>query len=188
MERLTERSKIGTAFFNDDGALIRGAGGAFRQKKDMTANFIHQRFVALDKAIDRLAAYEDTGLEPEEIGGLKTAIEELRKKVDRILDSQKFVQILKERGIDVDAGIRHMKDIIQAEEGRRMVVLQEGVTVHHLQEEYWKAKHMADEQLPSPSYTTGCIAGFGAGVIHILDKILTREEVEAALKKMEEDA
>lgn len=67
MERLTYRDRKGCAYFNDDGSLIRGANGTFHQKKDMTGQFIHQRFVALDKAIDRLAAYEDTGFEPEEI-------------------------------------------------------------------------------------------------------------------------
>lgn len=70
MERLTYRDGKGRAYFDDDGSLIRGANGTFHQKKDMTGKFIHQRFVALDKAIDRLAAYEDTGLEPQEIMAL----------------------------------------------------------------------------------------------------------------------
>lgn len=74
-ERLTKRDGKGRAYFDDDGALIRGANGAFHQKKDMTGQFIHQRFVALDKAIDRLAAYEDTGLEPEEIKEVQEAME-----------------------------------------------------------------------------------------------------------------
>ncbi len=73
MERLTSRDGKGRAYFDDDGSLIRGANGTFYQKKDMTAQFIHQRFVALDKAIDRLAAYEDTGLTPEEVMGLDQA-------------------------------------------------------------------------------------------------------------------
>lgn len=88
----------------------------------------------------RLAAYEDTGLEPEEI-----------------------------------------QELLQAEKDGRVVVLQDGVTKQGFKVEYCKAKHMADDQLPSPDYTTGRIAGFGTGVIHILDKILTREEAEAAL-------
>ncbi len=67
MDRLTVRDKKGVAYFDDDGTLIRGANGTFHQKKDMTAQYIHDRFVALDKAIDRLAAYEDTKLEPDEI-------------------------------------------------------------------------------------------------------------------------
>lgn len=84
MERLTTRDKKGRAYFDDDGVLIRGANGTFHQKKDMTAHYIHQRFVVLDKAIDRLAAYEDTGLTPEEImalldpPNLPLTLEELR--------------------------------------------------------------------------------------------------------------
>ena len=70
MERLTTRDSQGRAYFDNDGTLIRGANGAFHQKKDMTAHYIHDRFVALDKVIDRLAAYEDTGLTPEEIMAL----------------------------------------------------------------------------------------------------------------------
>lgn len=70
MERLTTRDSQGRAYFDNDGTLIRGANGAFHQKKDMTAHYIHDRFVALDKVIDRLAAYEDIKLTPEEIIGL----------------------------------------------------------------------------------------------------------------------
>ena len=83
--------------------------------------------------------------------------------------------------------LERAQELAQAEKDGRLVVLQECVTVRRLQEEYRKAKHIADEQLPSPDYTTGCIAGFWAGVIHILDKILTREEAEAALKKREDE-
>ncbi len=78
-------------------------------------------------------------------------------------------------------------ELAQAEKDGRLVVLQDGITVHDFQNEYRTARHMADERLPSPSYTTGRIAGFGEGVIHILDKILTREEAEAELKKREAD-
>jgi hypothetical protein len=70
MERLTTRDSQGRAYFDNDATLIRGANGAFHQKKDMTVHYIHDRFVALDKVIDRLAAYEDTGLTPEEIMAL----------------------------------------------------------------------------------------------------------------------
>lgn len=121
----------------------------------------------LTKAIDRLAAYEDTGLEPEEIKELCT---------DDVVEIAKMFRQMIESG-EID----HLRELLQAEKDGRVVVLQEGVTVCGLQEEYCKAKRMADEQLPSPDYTTGLIAGFGAGVIHILDKILTREEAEAAL-------
>ena len=82
--------------------------------------------------------------------------------------------------------LERAQELAQAEKDGRLVVLQDGITVHDLQNKYCNARHMADERLPSPSYTTGHIAGFGEGVIHILDKILTREEAEAALKKREE--
>lgn len=70
MNRLTQRDRKGKAYFDNDGVLICGANGIFHQKKDMTAHYIHDRFVALDKVIDRLAAYEDSGLEPDEVKAL----------------------------------------------------------------------------------------------------------------------
>jgi len=97
---LTSRDRKGRAYFDDDGSLIQGANGTFHQKKDMTAQFIHQRFVALDKAIDRLAAYEDTGLEPEAVEAMKTAIKEFD-------------------GISID----HLLELVQAEKDGRLVVL-----------------------------------------------------------------
>lgn len=66
MERLTRRDSHGRAYFDNDGILIRGANGTFHQKKDMTAQYIHDRFVALDKVIDRLAAYAEAALKKRE--------------------------------------------------------------------------------------------------------------------------
>ena len=137
VERLTERSKIGTAFFNDDGALIRGAGGAFRQKKDMTANFIHQRFVALDKAIDRLAAYEDA------------------------------------------MPLERAQDLAQAEKDGRLVVLP------------CKPGQMVWTESPVRGLAYSFRAPDIAWIIENTERFgreifLTREEAEAALKKMEE--
>ena len=85
MERLTVRVGKNTAFINDDGTLIRGANGAFHKEKDMTGQYIHNRFVALDKAIDRLADYEDTGLTPEEVTALQASNQELKKEALPIL-------------------------------------------------------------------------------------------------------
>lgn len=88
MERLTVRAKKGMAFFNDDGALIRGANGAFHKKKDMSGRYIHNRFVALDKVIDRLADYEDTGLTPEEVTALQASNLELKKEAMPFLQAK----------------------------------------------------------------------------------------------------
>lgn len=118
---------------------------------------------SMQDAIDHLAAYEDTGMEPEEIQRMKEYMEPFT-----IQDIDRF------------------NEIMRAEKDGRLVVLQGGATVHYLWEEYRKARCMADERLPSSDCTTGRISGFGAGVIYILDKILTQEEAEAALKKREE--
>lgn len=74
-------------------------------------------------AIVRLAAYEDTGLTPDEVNGLRTTLTELRGEVDGILDKQKLMQVLKERGLPMDDGIQHIEDLLQAEQNGRLVVL-----------------------------------------------------------------
>ncbi len=85
MERLTIRDNRQRAWFNNDGVLIRGANGTFHQKKDMTAHYIHDRFVALDKVIDCLAAFEDIGMEPEEVVALRASFEALRDEAMPLL-------------------------------------------------------------------------------------------------------
>lgn len=88
MERLTVRDSRQRAWFNNDGVLIRGANGTFHQKKDVTAHYIHERFVALDKVIDSLAAYEDTRLTPEEVAALQASNQELKKEVLPLLQAK----------------------------------------------------------------------------------------------------
>lgn len=85
MERLTVRDSRQHAWYNNDGVLIRGANGTFHQKKDMTAHYIHDRFVALDKVIDHLASYEDIGMEPEEVVALRASFEVLRDEAVPLL-------------------------------------------------------------------------------------------------------
>ena len=88
MERLTVRDSRQRAWFNNDGVLIRGANGTFHQKRDVTAHYIHERFVALDKVIDRLASYEDIGMEPEEIVALRASFEALRDEALPLLQAK----------------------------------------------------------------------------------------------------
>lgn len=172
MERLTERSKTGTAFFDDDGVLIRGAGGAFHQKKDMTANFIHQRFVALDKTIDRLAAYEDTGLEPEEI------------------DSVFIHSVIEEN--------KRLKELAQAENDGRLVVLpcKIGDTVYEANKRGFISTykvisiHISDcSVLIGWELIDGIYSNLNGFEASALGKtvFLTREEAESALKRREAD-
>ena len=149
-----------------------------RLKNGYPRNIPEERFL-------KLAAYEDTGLEPEEIttepyGCVFYCNRKCNLDGDWCAEGPGCRQELNAETA------QHLLKLAQAEKDGQLVVLQEGATVRRLQEEYHQAKHMADERLPSPDYTTGRIAGFGAGVIHILDKILTREEADAALKKREE--
>lgn len=60
------------------------------------------------KAIDKLAAYEDTGLEPEEIGDMKTAY-----------DENQMPYMLEATGSEAV----HIVDLLQAEAEGRLVVL-----------------------------------------------------------------
>lgn len=114
LERLTQRDRKGRAYFDDDGVLIRGANGAFHQKKDMTNQFIHQRFVALDKAIDRLAAYEDTGLEPCDYNTIRAAIEQVDKATKELSEMSHIVG---------ETRIDHLRELVQAKKDGRLVVL-----------------------------------------------------------------
>lgn len=88
MERLTVRDSRQHAWFNNDGVLIRGANGTFHQKKDMTAHYIHDRFVAFDKVIDHLASFEDIGMEPEEVVALRASFEALRDEAIPLLQAK----------------------------------------------------------------------------------------------------
>ena len=82
--------------------------------------------------------------------------------------------------------LERVQELAQAEKDGRLVVLQDDITIQDLQDEYCRAKCAADTPLPSPSYVTGHISGFGDGVVYALNKILAREEAESALKKREE--
>lgn len=54
--------------------------------------------------VDRLAAYEDTGLEPEEIVRLKSDVEDVKKSVDELWKGQRYLQHLERNGIDPHVG------------------------------------------------------------------------------------
>lgn len=51
------------------------------------------------KAVDRLAAYEGTGLEPEEIEQLKTDVMDIKRSVDDLWEKQDFLKFLEKKGV-----------------------------------------------------------------------------------------
>ena len=83
MERLTYRDKDGMAMMKDRGGWKSGG-------------------------IDRLAAYEDTGLAPEEISDAVIAA--------KLMAKSKIVSCF---GVDAD----HIRELVQAEQDGRLVVL-----------------------------------------------------------------
>lgn len=139
----------------------------------------HSEYVPLADAINRLAAYEDTGLEPEEIVQLKCSVEEIRKEVDTIYDNQIFVKMLRDKGVvDIDSGIQHMQELIAAEEQARLVVLpcKIGDTVYSHARKFDGADYVRGTE-----FWWSDIPEMGKTVF------LTREAAEAALKEREDD-
>ena len=66
------------------------------------------------KAFDRLAAYENTGLDPEEISQLKTAVSDIKADVEELFEKQKFLKFLESKGVDIQAGVNWMCDVFDA--------------------------------------------------------------------------
>lgn len=62
-------------------------------------------------AVDRLAAYEDTGLEPEEIDKFKKDIKKIKDDVDSLFEKQAFLNFLESKGIDTNIGVNWMCDV-----------------------------------------------------------------------------
>ena len=135
MERLTYRDKDGMAMMKERGGWKSGG-------------------------IDRLAAYEDTGLEPED---LKKAFNE--------------TAILKLAAQALSTTTDHLRDLIKAEKNGRMVVLpcKVGDTVYQID-----AERVYESEVKWIIFDCDDIAfderAIGGSIF------LTREEAEAALK------
>ena len=130
-------------------------------------------YIPLIDAASRLAAYEDTGLEPEEIADAVTAA--------KLMAKSKIVSCF---GVDAE----HIRDLIQAEQDGQLVVLpcKVGSTVYgHSKAEVFEYK-VAVISLATYNWYLRCQnhnsdfwvtdADIGKTVF------LTREEAEAALK------
>ena len=63
------------------------------------------------ECLDRLAAYEDTGLEPEEIDKFKKDIKKIKDDVDSLFEKQAFLNFLESKGIDTNIGVNWMCDV-----------------------------------------------------------------------------
>ena len=87
MERLTQRKNGGT-FFSEDGCNMCG----YAEKRSSTfcenlgCHSVIDRSCPYLQIIDRLAAYEDTGLTPEQIVAMKAELEDMQYRHDRVQD------------------------------------------------------------------------------------------------------
>ena len=154
MERLTYRDKYGMAMMKERGGWKSGG-------------------------IDRLAAYEDTGLEPQDIISA--------------VDMAKIACALHELNAYKDIGpIEHLRDLIQAEQDGRLVVLPCKVGAPVYTTHWWKdVKEKCTDSHGKPFYRMMSKKiikkeRFDPFGLHyeLLGKtvFLTREEAEAALK------
>lgn len=146
MERLTYRDKDGMAMMKERGGWKSGG-------------------------IDRLAAYEDTGLEPEEINDMALEVATL-KTVESMYDGL--------------GNPDHIRDLLQAEQDGRLVVLpckvgdhawadgREAIVVWFFG--YKTERYLHAQFLDNAEYTDIPFYEIGKTVF------LTREEAEAALK------
>lgn len=85
-------------------------------------------YLPLMDAADRLAAYEDTGLEPEEIQVL--CFMDRRAKMANLLRLEEYQEL---------GSIEHLRELVQAEQDGRLVVLpcKVGDTVYFPVESRW---------------------------------------------------
>lgn len=172
MERLTIRTPAGVSnldypqsCFYPDGTKDQVAVSAYRQK-----------------AIDRLAAYEDTGLPPEEILMAKEQAE-----VACALNLLKEYQSV--------GSIEHFRELSQAEHDGRLVVLpcKKGDTVWYETFMNGKSIGICAHTISEISITLECSLGSCSVPSHVplwdLGKttFLTRKEAEAALAEKGEE-
>ena len=83
MNRLTHRDKRGKLYiskYDETDILYVAMPTKFTRKQDFTNQQLHDRFVSFGNVAIALAAYEDTGLSPEEITRLTAENEALKKE------------------------------------------------------------------------------------------------------------
>lgn len=169
MERLTTKRKDGRwAIRNDDGATPK------------------EQINKIPRVIDRLAAYEDTGLEPCDYAVMRAAMEQAEEAKQQLSD---VVSIL---GC---SDINNLKELAQAEKDGRLVVLpcklHESIFYLEDGELYDDVPYEVSLGQKSGEWNDSlmfeCQYGFGFFEEDVGKTVfLTSEEAEAALKKREE--
>ena len=149
MERLTEKTVGCFEYALKDHKAVPGEFGTY------------DAFFDYSMAVKRLGHYEDTGLEPEEIADAVTAA--------KLMERSKIVSCF---GVDAD----HIRDLLQAEQAGRLVVLpcKVGDTVYQID-----AERVYESEVKWIIFDCDDIA-FDERAIGV-SIFLTREEAEASL-------
>lgn len=173
MDRLTQR--------NEDGAA----------RYPLPEGYEPPYPVVTQEAVDRLAAYEDTGLEPEK---LKQLVDAIRKHKVVFLTEDRLMKkmLIKVDGDWTDFTITELQDFLRAKREGRLVVLpcKVGDTVYFAAW-FGTAPHIV-KRIIDPYFYTDDARGMGSTADFRLSDFgksvfLTREEAEEAQTKIEED-
>lgn len=161
MERLTERDEFG----NVDIIALSD------MMPELYAELSFSETNALTEALNRLAAYEDTGLEPEEVTAIKHA-----------LMGRETAKIAEFDGIPV----KRLQELAQAEKDGRLVVLpcKVGDTVYRVITTRDNDPIVTEIEIKTLGQAADLIGRIGKKQL-LVSWYLTREEAEAALKKRE---
>ncbi len=150
-------------------------------KIDSIGWYINDQSIAYDerrrgKEIDRLAAYEDTGLEPCDYTTMRAVMEQADKAKE---DLSELIHVVGAAGID------HLRELVEAEKDGRLVVLpcKVGDTVFAAE-----AKPVTTLSVVRVGVYLEGTEGEGWENLDNFGKtiFLTRSEAEAALKEQEE--
>ncbi len=162
MERLTRKIRASVVFPNE----LLGVSLAPNNE------YMH-------KLLTRLAAYEDTGLEPRDYAAMRAAMDQAEEAKQQLSD---VVKILGCSNID------HLKELAQAEKDGRLVVLpcKVGCTVYRVITPRDAAPVVTEIEIKTLGQASDLIGRIGKKQL-LVSWYLTREEAAAALKKREAD-
>ncbi len=152
MERLTRRYVDGQAWVSMDHVAAS------------------MEYECVGPAIDRLAAYEDTGIDPKELNDYKTLCELYAQSGLDAKFVQACIELMKD-GVTIDF-IDHLRELVEAEQDGRLVVL-------HKDYSDKDGKEALRRAMWECGYTNNAVTRYTADAIA---EKLTHEEAEAALE------
>ena len=164
MERLTKRDTDGQAMMDCEKCKADWTGKHGKPMVDCTALYCRNRLK------DRLAAYEDTWLEPEEVLP-KDKADEIALKLMRLADLESLCSYTR------------LRELAEADKDGRLVVLpcEVGTATYYIHYPIAVYPDKSEPEIKRGIFTLCDLDRVGRSVF------LTREEAEAALEAMEDE-